>query len=461
MNTHFEFVTQPFEHQLQVFNKIKDLSYYALFHEMGTGKTKLLIDLIRYKRLFPVLIVAPNSVIYNWKKEIGIHAKPALFDSAVVLQGSKSERIAKLNNSNNNVFIINYEGLRVIADELLKVKWGMMICDEMHRCKSPKAIQTKLVIEISKNAATRYVATGTPILNSLLDIFTTYLFLDRGETFGTNFFGFRNRYFKDMNAHFKSKNWYFPKYVLYPSVEKDINEKMYRIADRKLKEDCLDLPDKVYSVIEVDMLPEQKTRYEDIKEDLITFFKDKAAIAQTALTKILRLNQVTSGFLTADDGSIIDFGSAKMDALKDLINDILPSKVIIWAHFRHDIEKIAEVTKAHNPVVVYGGVKNKQELMDKFQTDPECKIFIGQQHSAGIGVTLTAANYAIYYSNNYSLEDRLQSEDRCHRSGSEVHDKITYYDLVCRDTVDSIIINAIRAKEDLASLVLDKIKGGE
>lgn len=467
------FKVKPFDHQLETLNRIKDKAFYALFWEMGTGKTFELIHVLRYlyclnEKIRYTLIICPKAVCYNWKKELIMFSpNPDIKDSIAVLDGTKKERLEMFNDPKKKIFIVNYEGvgrIKEVADTLAKYQWSAMILDEAQRIKNYKAAQTKEILRISKNALRRYIATGTPILNSLMDIFTLYLFLDGGERFGTNYHQFVNRYFTDKNIGWRGSPKYFPDWRARKDKITEIQAKIYSCADRKLKEDCLDLPPKIYETYYVEMDPAQKKMYEQLKNELITFFNNEAVIASTALTKILRLNQITSGFVAVDgeegESGIRNISDSKLKALVELVNDIMPNKVIIWAWFRNDIKRISEALKKYKPAVVYGGVsgEERENAIHNFQNKEDCKVFIGQQRACGLGITLTKASYAIYYSQNYSLEDRLQSEDRCHRAGSERHAKITYIDLVCRDTVDEVIIKALQNKEDLAKNVLDKVQ---
>lgn len=467
------FKVKPFDHQLEIFNLIKDKLYYALFWEMGTGKTFELIHVIRYKLcnepdLKPILVVCPKAVTNNWAKEFKLFSPNQDIEKIIaVLEGTKQERILQLRDQSKKIFIINYEGIGRIKDvqiQMMKMRWGAIILDEAQRIKNHKAAQTKAILKIAQNSKYRYIATGTPILNTMMDIYTLYLFLDGGKLFGTNFYQFQNKYFIDKHASWKGSPKYFPNWQPRKDKEQEVQQKLYSCADRKLKENCLDLPPKVYEKYYVDMDSEQSRMYNELQKELITFFKNETVVASTALTKILRLNQITSGFISVEGGegeaSIRNISDTKIKALCELVDDIVPSKVIIWAFFRNDIKRIKEALSKYNPVVIYGGTSGEERkyAIESFQTDDRCKVFIGQQRACGLGITLTKASYAIYYSQGYSLEDRLQSEDRCHRAGSEQHNKITYIDLVCKDTVDEIIIEALKNKEDFATNILDKVQ---
>lgn len=467
------FKVAPFDHQLKTFNEIKDDPYYALLWEMGTGKTFELIHVLRYKLntekdLGPILIVCPKAVTRNWAKEFKLFSpNPNMGDLIAVLEGTKTERVKQLKDTAKRIFIINYEGIGRIKDvqvQMMTMNWGAIVLDEAQRIKGHKTQQTKAIIRISKRSKYRYIATGTPILNSLMDIFSLYLFLDQGERFGDNFYSFQNKYFIDKNVAWRGSRNYFPNWQPRNSQTLAVQEKIYSCGNRMLKEDCLDLPDKTYITHYVDMNKDQTRIYKELKEELIAQVQDEVVIASTALTKILRLNQVTSGFtsIEGEEGAkaIRDISNTKLVALEELVADIAPKKVIVWALFRNDIARIQKQLAKYNPVTINGGVNDadREDAIKQFQDpDSNCKVFIGQQRACGLGITLTEASYAIYYSQDYSLESRLQSEDRCHRSGSEKHEKITYIDLVCKDTVDEVIIAALKGKQNQAETVLNKV----
>lgn len=453
-----------YKHQEDFLKIVKDHSNYLLSAECGTGKTIMLIQHIRY--LYnqrglskPTLIVCPNIVTENWHREIGKFASQKMYDSTTILKGTRDQRIKRLKDQGKCIFIINYEGLSVIKEELLAIDWGIVICDEIHRAKNPKAVSSKIVVDLSKKAEYRYGATGTPIANTMLDIFNIFMFLDHGNLFGRNFFGFRAKYFQDKNAMFKHKEWYFPKWEVRPNALNEIQTLLASKNFRVLKEDCLDLPPKVYKQVYVDMTSEQQKHYDNIKKELITEFNQGVVVAANALTKVQRLSQITSGLLFNTDQEVHEINCAKMTALKELIDQLNGDKVIIWGVFRKELERINEfcINQKLNPVLIYGGVKDTSALAEKFDTDPECKVLICQIHS-GIGFNATAAKYAIYFNNSYSIIDRLQSEDRCHRVGSEKHSSITYIDIVTTNSIDEIVLGALKGKKDLASAVLDSLK---
>lgn len=460
--------TTPLQHQSELIARLPN-DCYGILWEMGLGKTwvscwRIEDDLNKNGFTKPYLVIAPPSVVENWPAEVALHT--IIPDKNIcLLRGSKEKRLEMLNDSKNMVFVINYEGLLVLKDILPKIPFRIIFADESHKLKNPKAITTKVACSLKADA--RYILSGTPILNSYMDVFSQWLFMDRGETFGGNFFSFRNKYFVDYNAGRFRGN--FPDWRLKPGMEEVIKSLMAKRCHRLEKKDCLNLPEKIYKIEHCYMTAEQMQHYKALKEECITFIEDQAVTAQVMLTRLLRLNQLTSGFLkTAEEGKEIKLKTnPKLDLCKEIVGDIMlvpGNKVIIWAQFRHDIEMLKETFAEHNPVVIYGGIKDKQEIINKFQNDETCRVFIGQIAS-GIGITLTKASYTIYYSSDFSLGNRLQSEDRNHRKGSEIHQNITYIDLVMKDTIDEYILQCVKKKNDMAAGIMDYIKsfnkGGE
>jgi len=457
-----EFKTPPFQHQLDLFNRIKDTDYFAILWEMGTGKTKLAIDLLRYKcmtkkKFLRILIIAPNEALINWHLELEKHSN--LAPRAVVLQGTKAQRIAKLKNKDYNVFIINYEGLLVLHDELLHAELNVLIADESQLIKNHKAKRTKVALALSKQAQFKYILSGTPILNSGVDIFAQYYFLDSGLTFGKNFYAFRNTYFED-----KNKGWRdgYPNYTIKPNVDRILNARILKIADIKKKHECLTLPPRIYNSYFPPMGDDQFKAYVEMREEFITFLNGiegdmSVSTAANALTKIIRLQQISSGFLKDTHGREVRFKSIpKLDLVSNLVEELAPRhKIIIWAVFVDNIKMLFDAMKPYNPALIYGGnVKDRQAQIIKFETDATCRVMVANPKSAGRALNFVAASYAIYYSQNFSLEHREQSEARCHRSGSEIHEKITYIDVIHPKSVDEIVVKSLKDKIKLSSSLL-------
>ena len=237
----------------------------------------------------------------------------------------------------------------------------------------------------------------------------------------------------------------------------ELSDKLKPFSYRVLKEDCLDLPDKIYMKRQIKLTKEQQKVYDQMKKEALAFFNGKRVTTVSALTQLMRLHQITCGHFTSDDGSTQVIKNNRINELMDVLDEI-EGKAIIWAHYQHDIVNIIkEVEKVHGPgsIVDYYGLtpqEQRQPNIKKFQSDPECRFMVGTPSTGGYGITLTAANTVIYYSNGYDLEKRLQSEDRAHRIGQKK--SVTYVDLICEETVDEKIVKALRKKINIASEVL-------
>jgi SNF2 family DNA or RNA helicase len=238
----------------------------------------------------------------------------------------------------------------------------------------------------------------------------------------------------------------------------ELNEKLNSFSYRVLKKDCLDLPDKVYLKRKIAMTDEQKRVYKDIQKKANAVLSQGTVTINHIITQIIRLHQISCGFVGLDGGGITELKSQRLPELLEILEET-DGKVIIWANYRHDIQKIeAELTRIYGEGTVgtyYGDVpqERREEVINLFQ-DPESSLrfFVGNTQTGGYGITLTEASTVIYYSNNYDLEKRLQSEDRAHRIGQK--NKVTYIDIVCERTVDEKIVTALRRKQNIAQTVL-------
>jgi SNF2 family DNA or RNA helicase len=237
----------------------------------------------------------------------------------------------------------------------------------------------------------------------------------------------------------------------------ELSDKLHGFSYRVLKEDCLDLPEKIYMKRQIKLTKEQQKVYDQMKKEALAFFNGKRVTTVSALTQLMRLHQITCGHFTSDDGSTQVIKNNRINELMEVLDEI-EGKAIIWAHYQHDIANIIkEVEKVHGPgsIVDYYGLTPQEERQDnirKFQNGSECKFLVGTPQTGGYGITLTKANTVIYYSNGYDLEKRLQSEDRAHRIGQKK--SVTYVDLICEETVDEKIVKALRKKINIASEVL-------
>lgn len=469
-----EYLIPPWKHQEKAIEWSKEIRDLALLFEPGTGKTSTTINIIRHKyiqygRFLRTLVLCPVVVCENWKREFAAHSKVG--HRVVVLKGSQKKRLqifeTEKDRKPGTIFVTNFEALQMkeLLQKLMQWQPEILVTDESQRLKNPQATRTKMAILLADLALHRYILSGTPILNSPMDIWAQFRILDRGETFQDslgnplNFHAFRNRYFIDQNAKMPS-HVHFPKFEVAEGTLAALNEKIYQKAMRVLKHECLDLPPFIRQGVGVELAPEQARLYLEMKREFITYLQDKACVAQIAVTKALRLQQIVSGYLKTECGEEITLkNNPRLEALEDLLEDLTPgAKVIVWSVFHQNYAQIASVCKKLKVeyVELHGGTKEKDRQLniDRFQTDPLCRVLIGNPGSGGIGVNLTAASESIVYSRDFSLNNDLQSEARNYRGGSEIHEKIRRTDIVARETIDEVILQALASKLNLAEQIL-------
>lgn len=466
-------------HQEEGVRRARGRAFFAFFMSMGTGKTATLIHILREiyqseKRLHRTLILCPPIVIQNWKREFGIHSKINPQD-IICLSGSGKKRLELVQDRAfledlplGRILITNYEAL--LMKDLFKVllDWApeVLVCDESHRLKDFAAKRSKLCRELSLSAKYRYLLTGTPILNSPMDLFSQYRILDGGQTFGKNFYGFRSTYFYDKNAYMP-RAMHFPLWISKPGAYDEIRAKIQETSFTIKKEECMTLPPLVQQTRYVSLGTEQKKLYEAMKKDFIAFVGSKTCVANLAITKALRMQQIISGHLPMESETGVSKvhhfkENPRLDAAKDLISEITQhSKILVWAVFKDDIRELARTCTELKIgfVEVHGDIstKQKQEAIDTFNTSGDIRVFLGHPGSGGIGINLTQASYALFYSRNFSLEQDLQANARNHRGGSEIHEKITRIDLVAEGTLDEMILERLKNKQVIGESIVREI----
>lgn len=491
-----EYLVQPWKHQLEGINRasMRALEHgqgFGFFFEMGAGKTLTMINTLRVigntqKKLPRTLIFCPPIVVNNWLAEFKKHSKIASITPLVGPGRKRLELFKEKNSSNGHVFVMNYQSL-LMEDLLKELKiWNpeVVIFDESHYLKSPKS-KTSLMAECLVNNRMRlegpkynqklvgprplvYLLSGSPILNSAMDIFMQYKILDAGETFGTNYFAFQRRYFYDKNAGMPSSR-HFPDWQPQPGSLEKIAELMEPSSMRVLKKDCLDLPPLIRQVISVPMEPEQRRLYDSMLQDYVAFFKrgeqEHATSAVLAITKGLRLMQIASGYIkTVDDRElpVVEGRTPKQEVLKELLAELTPNhKVLVWAVWKQNYEQIREVLKELKIeyVEVHGEVSDaaRNEALERLENDDKVRVLLGHPVSGGIGANMVAASYSIFYSRNFSLGQDIQAEARNYRGGSERHEKVTRIDLVSENSIEEIITEKLANKEEVSAQVLKEI----
>lgn len=466
-------IPELWAHQKNIVEKARPYKHFALFAEPGTGKTATTISILRevyssHKRLLPTLIFCPPVVISNWKREISVWSKIQA-DNVVMLQGPGKKRAADLAKAGNKICITNYEALNMpeLFEEMkkfMKQADSVLVLDESHKCKDVTAKRTKRAIELSDLCAYKYILTGTPILNNLMDIFSQFRILDGGKSFGSNFFSFRARFFEDKNRAMPASK-YFPNWQPIKDADVKIKSIIEPVSQYVEKATCMSLPPLVKKVIEVEMSTEQTRLYNAMKKDLVATINhggmERASIAELAITKALRLQQIVSGHLRVEgmEGAetIQIKDNPRKDALHELLEDLAPNhKVLVWAVFRDNYADIRDVCKKLGLgfVELHGEIKDKSKNVEIFTNDSNCRVLIGHPGSGGIGVNLIAASYSIFYSRSFSLEFDIQAEARNYRGGSERHESITRIDLVTPATIDELVLKALASKQAISNSIL-------
>ena len=470
----YEFKTKPFDHQLSVIRETWDKDYYALFMEMGTGKTKVVIDtmaiLHEANKINAALIIAPKGVFDNWvRKEIPAHLPARIARNIVRWQPNITQKFHDelepfvLDSFEGlKLFVMNVEafstskGVQIAKVFLKKNPKNMVIVDESTTIKNRKASRTKNIIALQNLSEYRRILTGSPVTKSPMDLFSQCEFLNPKCLGFNSYYAFQGRYANIQQRAMGHRS--FNQIVGYRKLD-ELNLKLDKFSNRILKEDCLDLPAKLYIRRDVPLTVEQAKLYKQMKKLALAKLENgDLATTASVLTQIMRLQQICCGFLQPDEGEIQPLDNNRIDELLNIIEET-QGKAIIWASYTHDIKKIRETLSekyGEESVACYYGETDQEErqnIVDNFQ-DPDnpLRFFVGQPRTGGYGITLTAANTVIYYSNSYDLEIRLQSEDRAHRIGQT--NKVTYIDLVSPDTIDEKILIALKSKIDIAGQVL-------
>jgi len=466
----YKFKTKPYAHQLKALEKSWDKEVYAYFMEMGTGKSKVLIDnlamLYDKGKVNGALIVAPKGVVGTWyNNELPDHLPDHIDNKTVLWQAminkTQEKKLDTLFETGEelHILIMNVEAFSTkkgvdFARKFLSCHSALMAIDESTTIKNPGAKRTKNILGLSKYSKYRRILTGSPVTKSPLDLYTQCQFLDPWLLGHASYYGFRTRYAIMKNANFNGRSVQIV--VGYHNLG-ELSEKLQPFSYRVLKDDCLDLPEKTFIKRIVQLSPDQQKLYYQMKEKALAVLNDKMVSTTTVMTQLMRLQQITCGHFTADDGSTQEIPNNRIDELTDVLEEI-EGKVVIWGHWQKDINQIIKaIAKEYGEksVVDYYGLTPKNERqknIDKFQTDPDCRFFVGTPATGGYGITLTAASNMIYYSNGYDLEKRTQSEARIDRIGQKY--PMTYIDIICENTVDERIVKALRKKINIASQVM-------
>ena len=466
----YKFKKKPYAHQLTALEKSWNRDTFAYFMEMGTGKTKVLIDnlsmLYDKGRVDGALIVAPKGVIGTWyNQELPAHLPDHIENVTVLWQSNinkkQKDKLDQLFKTGHelHILIMNVEAFSTskgldFAKKFLRSHKSLMAIDESTTIKNPKAKRTRNIIDLADLCKYRRIMTGSPVTKNPLDLYTQCYFLDPHHLGHESYYSFRMRYAVMKTAHISGRS-----IQLVAGFRNlgELSDKLLPFSYRVLKEDCLDLPDKIYMRREIQLTEEQKRLYKQMRQEALATLNGKTVTTMTALTQLMRLHQITCGHFSADDGTIQEVKNNRLAELLDVLEEV-EGKAIIWAHYQHDVKNIFKLLEdkfGPGSVVHYYGKtlpEQRDYAIKNFKNNDKVRFFVGTPQTGGYGITLTQANTVIYYSNGYDLEKRMQSEDRAHRIGQKK--TVTYVDIIAEDTVDTKIVKSLRKKINIASKVM-------
>ena len=473
----YNYKTEPYDHQRETLAKSAHKSLYALFLEMGLGKSKILLDnagmLFEQGKITGLLIVSPKGNLRNWDvHEVNKHLPDHIQRNVLVWQPNHTKQWLKdykemvEGNSDGtlNIFLVNVEAFATVkackfVEEFMVVHDVMMAIDESTTIKNPKAKRTKHLIKLAPLADYRRILTGFPITKAPLDLYSQCYFLSPNLLGFSSYYAFSARYAITQARRMGSHS--FQQIVGFQRLE-ELQESIKDFSIRKTKDQCLDLPPKVYTKRYVELTDEQKKAYATMKQKALMVLDNEVFSTMNVLTQIMRLQQVVAGSLRNEDGETIVLKNNRVRTVLDLLEET-SDKAVIFAVFQTDIQQLEKAIAekfGENSVASYYGKTpqdERQRIIDKFQ-DPESELryFISNPQTGGRGITLTEAGTMIFYSNSYDLELRVQAEDRIHRIGQEK--SCTYIDLVSENTVDEKILQNLLSKVKISNEILGEIR---
>lgn len=485
---------KPYKHQLAALKKTALKEYAALFMDMGTGKTKVIIDtavkLWSKGEINSVMVLCPNGLQQNWiLREIPKHLPDHIPHVAAYYQTGmdKKERkqwdclykqtdepLLRIAAVNHDQLVHGYENIA----RFVQFTDCLLVVDESHRIKTPKAKRTKAALKLAKHAKYRRILSGTPTPQSPLDLFSQMRFLDPTILPYSSFTAFRSDYaiVQRIKTESNRLGW-FDKVTGYknlPRLRSYIDPHVFRA---KLTE-CVDLPPTIIEQRDVKLTPTQRRIYRDLRDEAIAEIEDPPKglspeeiilwalqadkiKSDNSLTRILRMMQATGGYVTDEDGTLHELPNERLKALLNDTEDLGEAKAIIWAQFIPEIKAIAQALRDKygddSVVEYYGKVKGKErtEAVDRF-SDPDdpCRWFVGQPGAGGIGLTLVSATYVYWYSKSYNLEQLLQANARAMRIGQTK--KVTYVHFNAAGTLDPVIMKSLEQKQSIQQEILDE-----
>ena len=468
-----EYFLAPYAHQKEALRFLvrrakAGVPHAALFYEMGTGKTKVIIDATKILKWKKILVAVPKTVILSWRREIKKNLPKGSYRIIDATRGNVRKRaeaiadVIHLPSRLTTFVLVNYDALRIkhMMGTLEAVEWDCITLDESTYIKTPKALRSKAAIKLGESGKFRVIMTGTPVTNNYLDLFAQFKFLDSSILGIPTFTAFKATYAQYDYPFKDPKRRNIPILRGYRHID-DLLAKISLHSMIKTIDECLDLPEKAPPIIRsvsLDDFPEAKKAYHEMRKHLLTLLEDGTEVsASNILTQLLRLQQITSGFVTDEDGTEISLGEApKITALLEFVDEIGDKEqVVVWARFRHDIREIERALATRGSVgVVTGSVtgKHRDKVINDFEAGKH-RFFVATPRTCGFGIDLISARYTIWYSPSFSLEERYQADARTRRAGQKR--RTFYVDLIVEGTIDELILTAIHRKSSLLDYVMD------
>lgn len=469
-----EFKSRPFAHQLDGLMQSRDKKSYALLCEMGTGKSALLLYNVAYLfsqgKINGLVIICPKSISRSWlEQQIPAHL-PDSIARRVVIWGPQSKALDsaikglfQIEPLTLHVLIMNTDAIITergydTLEKFLRSHDALLAIDESTSIKNHRAGRTKVITKLGRLARYRRILTGTPVANRPMDVYSQFEFLEAGCLGIGSWFAFRNRYAVTVSRYVNGRR--FEEIIGWQRLD-ELQQNIAKLSFRVLKKDCLDLPEKIYQKRYIELSPEQKKYYEELKKEALTELASGTTVAAPlVITRVLRLRQALCNLAPKGEGEVefISDKDPRLNEVLDLVEEAGDQKILIWSCFTPSIIKlVTEINKAQGAGTAkafYGEVNlaERQAIIDEFQ-DPlsRLRVMVLQPRTGGEGITLTKATLVIYHDNDWGLKVRLQSEDRAHRIGQTEH--VTYVDLIAKDTVDETIVDALTDKKNLAEVV--------
>ena len=465
----FVYRTRPHDHQRKAFLLSRDCEWFGLFMDPGTGKTKVALDtaayLYQHGKIDTLLVLAPNGVHWNWtEEEIPVHFalnKFALYTDTSARSKTQTRHFeTTLAHQGMSVFAFHIEGLTsktacALIERVLKTRRCLWVIDESSRIKTPSAQRTKWVVDRRKLAPYRRILTGTPVTKGLEDLYSQLLFLSPLILGFDTYTTFKAHYCREQKFDM-GQGRSFIKILGYQNVP-ELVAQVDGCAYRVRKDECLDLPPKIYQRFSFELGPKARKLYDQMATEYMAEMDGQVISENLAITRLLRLQQIACGWWPSEDENVltpIDTGkSDRLKALLQVLEDLGDRKVIIWARFQADFvllqRELGDAAVSYHGKVSDAG---RQASLQRFRHDPTCFYLVANPQNAGVGLTLNESDVHVWYCNRFDLELRIQGEDRSHRIGQTAQ-SVLYIDLEARRTLDSKVIQALRAKKNIADLV--------